>query len=197
MWYIVGLGNPGKKYEKTRHNVGFFVIDSLAKQHNITFRAKKRGLRRLRNWLFSAKNLTASGYIAEEEVTLVKPITFMNRSGEALISLFKQKPQIDIKKMLVIVDDINLPLGKLRFRPKGSDGGHNGLASIIAKLQTKEFPRLRIGIGEPTNQAREDYVLRKFSKKEFEIIDIAVQKATDAIETLIKSDIQTVMNEYN
>jgi len=193
VWYIVGLGNPGKKYENTRHNVGFFVLNLLAKRYNLKFNSNRKGIRRL---LGSMKYLSASGYISDEEVLLIKPMTYMNRSGKALLKLFKQKT-IDTKHLLVIVDDLNLPLGKLRLRPDGGAGGHNGLASIIETLQTKDFPRLRIGIGTPTKEVWENYVLKPFKKKELAEINIAVQIATDAIGDLIKYDIQTVMNKYN
>ncbi len=193
MWYIVGLGNPGKKYENTRHNVGFFVLNLLAKRYKLKFNSNRKGIRRL---LGSMKYLSASGYISDEEILLIKPMTYMNRSGRALLKLFKQKT-IDTQNLLVIVDDLNLPLGKLRLRPDGGGGGHNGLASIIETLQTKDFPRLRIGIGTPTKAAWEDYVLKPFKKKELEEINIAVQIATEAIEDLMKYDIQTVMNKYN
>lgn len=182
---IVGLGNPGKKYEDTRHNIGFMVIDELLRRLNETLSKNK----------FNCHFTIAT--IAGEKVLLVKPQTFMNLSGEGvkpLIDYFEIAPE----NTLVVYDDLDLPTGKIRLRLKGGAGGHNGIKSLIEHLGTKEFKRLRIGIGRPVDRTPVvDYVLQPFSKAEKEEIDRAVQLAADACEMWFARDFNDVMNKFN
>ncbi|MBB5325845.1 PTH1 family peptidyl-tRNA hydrolase [Anoxybacillus tepidamans] len=185
MKLFVGLGNPGKEYEQTRHNVGFMVIDELAKRWNLSYNQAKF------NGLF------ASHIISGEKVILCKPLTYMNLSGECvrpLIDYYK----IDIDDVVVIYDDLDLPVGKIRLRMKGSAGGHNGIKSLIQHLDTDQFKRIRLGIGRPQNgQKVTDYVLGRFTKEEEHDIQQAIMRATDACEKFVTSPFLQVMNEYN
>ncbi len=183
---FVGLGNPGKKYENTRHNVGFKVIDKLAELHNI-----KINLKGFQSEYFK-------GQILDKQVILLKPITYMNLSGVAVSSVVSMY-KIPIENIFIIYDDMDLPVGKLRIRLKGSAGGHNGMKSIIESLgNNQDIPRLRIGIGRSQNDNQIDYVLSQFSKENEKIIDSTIMKACKSIEELIKTeDIIKVMNEYN
>lgn len=186
MYIVVGLGNPGKEYEKTRHNIGFMVIDRLADKYNINVTEKKN------------RAFVGSGYVEGQKVMLVKPQTFMNLSGEsvgALINFFK----IDTATELIVVyDDISLEPGNIRIRKKGSAGGHNGMKSIIAHVQTMEFLRVRVGIGEkPEKYDLADYVLGKFSKGEEESVAIGIDNAVGAIELIVSDKTEMAMNQYN
>lgn len=185
MKVIVGLGNPGKKYEKTRHNVGFEVIGELARKwHADGFREKHQAL---------VTEATHAG----EKVLLVAPQTFMNLSGVSvrLVSDFYRLPVDDL---LVICDDFNLPLGLLRTRAQGSAGGQNGLDNIIQQLGTQQFARLRIGIGPvPERWDAVDFVLGKFAKNEQEAVENVVRRAADAAECWVSSGTTETMNRYN
>lgn len=186
MKIVVGLGNPGKKYVNTRHNIGFDAVDALASKHNIKFNKEK----------FNA--IFGEGNICGEKVLIVKPQTFMNLSGEAvrdIVSWFKEKPD----NVLVIFDDISLPVGKLRIRPKGSAGGHNGIKSIIYQLGSDTFPRIKIGVGSPQNKDYDlaDFVLGKFSKDETAVLIKSVVRVTDAVEDIIINGTEHAMNIYN
>lgn len=186
MWLIVGLGNPGPKYEWTRHNCGFLVIDELARRAGRDVRTPE------------CQALTARVLIDGQPALLVKPQTFMNLSGAAVAAL-KQKYEIsDPANILVISDDFALPFGKLRIRPKGSAGGQNGLKSIIAKLGTQDFPRLRFGIApeHPIANAS-DFVLSEFPKKDREALAELVALAADAVEVLLTKGIAEAMSKYN
>jgi peptidyl-tRNA hydrolase, PTH1 family len=180
---IVGLGNPGKEYEATRHNVGFEVIDILAHRHAIHVRSRR------------GRALVGEGFIEGHKVMLVKPMTFMNLSGQAVGALARHY-RLEPSDVLVIYDDINLPLGKLRIRARGSAGGHNGLDSIIHTLGTQEFARVRVGVGSPAQDAVR-HVLSRFRKSERIAIREAFQKAADAVEEVLSSDIEKAMNLYN
>ena len=186
MYIIAGLGNPGREYENTRHNAGFASLDALAKRHGIELTTRK----------FQA--LTGSGYIDGQKVLLVKPQTYMNLSGESvreLVDYYKIDPE---EELIVIYDDINLAPGKLRIRPKGSAGGHNGIKNIIAHLGTQVFPRIRIGVGEkPKGWDLADYVLGRFSKEEEPVVREALEKAAKACSEIITEDITSAMNKYN
>jgi len=182
---FVGLGNPGKEYEQTRHNIGFFVIDELAKRWDVSLKtAKFRGL-------FG----TAS--VSGEKVALCKPLTYMNLSGECV------RPLIDyygiaIEDVIVIYDDLDLPPGKIRLRLKGSSGGHNGVKSLIHHLGTEQFKRIRIGIGRPAGgQPVADYVLSRFTEEEKPAVAEAVLRAADACEQAVAAPFTQVMNEFN
>lgn len=182
---VIGLGNPGKDYEQTRHNIGFEVIDRLAGLHHIT--VGKRDFRAL----------VGDGRIGVSRVFLMKPLTFMNLSGESAALFLRQKP-LELKDILVITDDIALPVGKLRLRPQGSAGGHNGLKSLIAHLHSQDFARLRIGVGAPRESAAQiDHVLGRFSKAEQPTVADAVDTAAAAVEAWLADGIETAMNKFN
>uniref|UniRef100_A0A7V6CMM1 Peptidyl-tRNA hydrolase n=1 Tax=candidate division WOR-3 bacterium TaxID=2052148 RepID=A0A7V6CMM1_UNCW3 len=180
---ICGLGNPGKEYQFTRHNLGFLVLDSLAKDFQKGFD----------NYQFYA---CAKIFFSEKEVYLVKPLTYMNYAGVGLKEFLKNI-NYDLKKFLCILDDLNLPFGKIRIREKGSDGGHRGLASIIYYLATNEFARLRIGIGRPINMTATDYVLSCFSEEEKKKLPEIIEKAKKATLTFISEGIKSAMNKFN
>ncbi len=184
---IVGLGNPGKQYAKTRHNVGFMVVDALAENHRAAFRAGKG------DYLISD---TLRLEPASEELVLVKPLTYMNNSGMAVRHVFDYY-KLELEQLLVISDDFQLPFGKLRLRTKGSEGGHNGLRSIISHLGTQDFARLRLGIGETASANNADYVLAPFSKTEQEPLAEMIQRASEAVLDFAEHDLQYVMNKYN
>lgn len=185
MKVIVGLGNPGKKYEGTRHNAGFFTIDELLKRHSITLDKQK----------FKANY--AIEFINGEKVMFVKPQTFMNLSGEALRPLMDYY-NAEVENLVVIYDDLDLPIGKIRLRKTGGHGGHNGIRSLIDHLGTKEFNRIRVGIGRPTNSMTVvDYVLRPFSKEQKQDVEHAVLLSSDACEYWLDHTFLETMNEYN
>ncbi|GAE94185.1 peptidyl-tRNA hydrolase [Gracilibacillus boraciitolerans JCM 21714] len=183
---IVGLGNPGIKYQQTRHNVGFMVIEELLKRHQWTLdKSKFKGH-------FTLESLHS------EKVILLQPQTFMNLSGESI------RPLIDFydivpEDVTVIYDDLDLPLGKIRLRQKGGPGGgHNGIRSVIDQLGTKEFNRLRFGIGRPeTPMSVIDYVLGKFNESDHDTLEQSINHAADAMEAWISQPFQKVMNDYN
>ena len=185
MKLIVGLGNPGRRYEGTRHNVGFEAVDLLAGRHGIEWAAAPRGIDAL------------AGRWASAGTTVAKPLTFMNLSGQAVIGLL-QFYKIELPDLLVIVDEVQLELGRLRARPSGSAGGHNGLKSIVSALGTEAFPRLRIGIGRgDARRDLADHVLAKFEPQEQASIEEAVRRAADAAETFVADGILAVMNAFN
>lgn len=179
---IVGLGNPGRAYAHTRHNVGFDVIDILAKRRNTRVLGRR------------SRALVGSFDHGGEEILLVKPQTFMNDSGDAVAQIARSC-KLDPGEVLVIHDDMDLPLGKLRIRTRGSSGGHKGIKSIMAHLGSEEFPRIRIGIGHEGEAI--DHVLSRFGRKEREIMDDTLQRAADAVETILEDGIDAAMNEYN
>lgn len=186
MKLIAGLGNPGAQYRGTRHNVGFEVVETLAGRHGGAWEAAKvDGL--------IARLRMAGG----EQVLLLKPLTFMNLSGDAVQGVahyFK----IDVPDTLIVTDDVNLPLGRLRARKTGTEGGHNGLRSVILRLGTLDFPRLRVGVGRG-DERRElaDHVLSRFDADEIPGIEAAIARAADAAETFVTSGIDDVMNRFN
>lgn len=178
---VLGLGNPGREYEETRHNVGYRVVEELARRMKATFSKAPHNA------------LAAQGRIKNRTFLLVKPLTYMNNSGEVIPAL---RPD-DLGDLLVVVDDFALELGRLRLRPKGSDGGHNGLASLIAALGSQEFARLRIGIGKAPTKVRRDYVLSPFTKQERPVIEEAIVRAADCVATWALEGIQNAMNKFN
>jgi len=185
MKLIVGLGNPGLQYEQTRHNIGFRTIDKLA---------KKLGVK----WERHGRAMLATGNIGLEKVALVKPITYMNNSGEAvgeLVRWYKMAPE----DVLVVYDELDLPIGKLRLRGSGSAGGHNGLDNLILHLHTNKFPRLRLGIGRPTNQRADtiNYVLGVPPLDERIQLETAEDQAVEAIPIIIRQGVATTMNLIN
>jgi PTH1 family peptidyl-tRNA hydrolase len=182
---IVGLGNPGRKYEGTRHNVGFQVLDSLADRHRVEWELAPRGIEAL------IARQRADG------ILLAKPLTFMNLSGPTIVGLL-QFYKIELPDSLVIVDDTNLELGRLRARATGSAGGHNGLKSVIEALGTMEFARLRIGVGRgDARRDLADHVLAKFEPEERPIVAEAVGRSADAADLFVAEGIAPVMNRFN
>ena len=185
-WLVVGLGNPGPKYEWTRHNVGFLVIDQLADRENLPVQRLKH------------KALTNTALIGGKPVLLMKPTTYMNLSGEAVgeaARFYKIPPD----RVLVISDDVSLPQGKLRVRRSGSAGGHNGLKNIIAHLGTDQFPRIRVGVGAPQHPEHEmvDWVIGGFSPAERKVVDEAVGRAVDAALCVMEKGVQEAQNRFN
>ena len=185
MYIIIGLGNPGKKYEHTRHNAGFDAIDKLAEKYNIKMDKLKH------------KALIGEGRIGTEKVVLVKPQTYMNLSGESIVSICQfYKPEFD--KVIVIYDDIDLDVGKLRIRKKGSAGSHNGMKSIIKCIGTQEFPRIRIGVSKPPEGwDLADFVLSRFPKEQKGDLEESFERAVLTVEEIIDSGIESAMNKYN
>jgi len=185
MILFLGLGNPEKKYQKSRHNLGFRVLDSLAKRLKIKIKAKRY------------KSLMGRGRIGKKRIVLAQPLTFMNNSGVAVASLVRRL-KIPLKNLVVVCDDIDLPLGRIRIRRKGGSGGHKGLASINQHLKSNEFPRLRIGIGRPSQgMDPKKYVLQDFTKEENLLIKKAIDKAGEALIFLGEEGIIPAMNKYN
>ncbi|MCM1062908.1 MAG: aminoacyl-tRNA hydrolase [Eubacterium sp.] len=186
MYIIVGLGNPGRDYENTRHNIGFDVIDRLADQENIGVLEKKH------------KAVIGKGVIAGEKCILAKPQTFMNLSGESVRALLDYYKVDEKRNLIVISDDVSLDVGKIRIRKKGSAGGHNGLKNIIAHLGHDTFMRVKMGVGEkPRGWDLADYVLGHFSPQERKIMEEAASRAADAIRMMIAEGADAAMNEYN
>ncbi|MGI8317328.1 aminoacyl-tRNA hydrolase [Halobacillus mangrovi] len=182
---IVGLGNPGKKYEQTRHNVGFMVIDELARQNQWSLSQTK------------FRSVYTTEHVNGEKVLLLKPQTYMNLSGESLRA-FMDYFDIELDDVLVVYDDLDLPPGKNRLRKKGGHGGHNGIRNIIDQLGTKEFKRLRIGIGRPSvPMSVIDYVLGTFDKDQQMAVKDSIQDAVKACEAWIEQPFNEVMNEFN
>lgn len=182
---IVGLGNPGKQYEHTRHNIGFEVIEELSRLFTIPLDQSKH------------KGLYGIGFYKGEKVLLLKPLTYMNLSGEAIRAVIDYY-QIDIEDVVIIYDDLDLPAGKIRLRQKGSAGGHNGIKSTIAHLGTQEFNRIRIGIDRPPKGMKvPDYVLSRFLTEEQTPIIDAVKKGAAACDMWLEKPFLQVMNEYN
>ena len=184
---IVGLGNPGEKYFETRHNVGFMLVDKLCKEKQLTFTADK---------IFQAE--IASTFFYGEKVYFVKPTTFMNESGKAVHALLSYYG-LDIEDLVVIYDDLDMEVGKIRLRAKGSAGGHNGIKSIIKHIGTQEFKRIKIGIGRPENNITIiHHVLGKFSKGDYAIILNTLDKVDDAVKYYLQStNFEQTMQQYN
>lgn len=186
MYIIVGLGNPGRQYEGTRHNIGFRVIDEIAAKYRIDVAEKKY------------KALVGKGMIQGEKVVLVKPQTFMNLSGESVRSVIDYYKIDEMTELILILDDVSLPPGQLRIRKKGSAGGHNGLKNIILHLNHDVFMRIRIGIGEkPSGYDLADYVLGHFAKEEKELVMQSIKDASEAVEVLLTDGPDKAMNQFN
>ena len=186
MFLIAGLGNPSSRYEKTRHNIGFDVIDAVSDRYKIEVKEKM------------AKALCGSGFIEGQKVLLVKPQTYMNLSGDsisALTNFYKLDPA---RELIVIYDDISLDPGNIRIRKKGSAGGHNGVKDIIAKIGTDQFPRIKVGVGaKPENWDLADYVLSRFSQGERRLVDEAAAESVEALALMVQGRIEEAMNLYN
>lgn len=183
MYLIVGLGNPGKEYDGTRHNIGFEVIDYISNKYNIEINREK------------FKGVCGEGFIEGKKVILLKPTTYMNLSGESIrevINFYK----LNEDEVIVIYDDISLPVGKLRIREKGSAGGHNGIKSTIQHMGTDKFPRIKVGVGQPTHNLV-SHVLGKFSNEEIEILRKVIPVCSDAVGEMLKSSVKDSMNKFN
>lgn len=179
---IFGIGNPGKRYEKTRHNIGFILVDSLAEVNNVVFRESQS------DYCFAAGKLNESDFV------LIKPTTFVNLSGLAVFDVIEEY-NLQLEDVLVIHDDVNLKPGQIKIKLTGGDGGHNGLVSIIDKLGTGNFPRLRFGIGHNFQQGEmADYVLSKFSKSEITSLEPAIKYSIELLEEFIKGGIKSMLN---
>lgn len=184
-YLIVGLGNPGAEYQNTRHNVGFRAVDLLAERHRIDTRKTQK------------RAFVGHGRIGDMPVALAKPITFMNLSGESIAALLRAF-DLQPADVIVVTDDVDLSTGRLRVRPSGSAGGHNGLKSVIEHLRTEDFPRIRIGVGRPKGErAMIDHVLSKFERTELEPIAQAIESAADAVETILSEGVEAAMNRFN
>ena len=184
---IVGLGNPGLRYKATRHNVGFQAIDRFAKANRLRFKAR----RYFDSWM-------AEGKLNGESILLLKPLTYMNLSGVAVAAAVANK-EIDLSNLLVVCDDVNLELGRLRLKTQGSAGGHNGLTSIIERLGRNDFHRLRLGVGGSEKDDLTGHVLGKFRRQESKVVDGMLQRAVDCIEDwlALEGDVIEVMNRFN
>ncbi len=186
MYLVAGLGNPGKQYDMTRHNIGFEVIDYMAREHGVKIKKLK------------FKGIYGETNICGEKVILLKPQTYMNLSGDSICE-FASFFKIPTENIIVINDDIYLDAGKLRIRKSGSAGGHNGLKSIISRLSTENFPRIRIGVNSAERKEADlaDFVLARFSKAEIPVLEEAIIKASRAAEEIIANNIDSAMNKYN
>lgn len=186
MWLIVGLGNPGEEYAKTRHNLGFRCVSLLAERHGLTFGGKR------------ASSRVAEGAIGGQRVALAKPFTYMNETGRAVVGLLHWYKLAPARDLLVIYDDLDLPFGVLRLRERGSAGTHNGMKSIVGQLGGQEFPRLRIGIGQgPPGRDAAAYVLGRFTREEEGRVPEICAQAADAVEMVIREGLTAAMNRYN
>ena len=184
MKLIVGLGNPGSEYQSTRHNMGFAAIDYISEKQGIPVKKSKH------------QALIGEGTLGGERVVLVKPMTYMNLSGDAVSALARWY-KVEPADILVIYDDMDLPVGQMRLRPSGSAGGHNGMKSIILRLSSDQFPRLRIGIGRRENNDTIDYVLGKLNREEQEIQFKLLGDVCDAVVMFVKNGLEPAMNRYN
>ena len=184
MKLIVGLGNPGPEYERTRHNAGWHVVDAFAKKFRIDVSRHEKNA------------LTGTGRVAGGSVMVAKPLTYMNLSGDA-VKLLTNAYIESTQDLIVVYDDIDLPLGKLRIRQNGSAGTHNGMRSIVSAINTENFPRLRVGIGSASGEPLRDYVLDEFTAEEQPIIDAAITRAVDALVLFVRGDLRRAMNEFN
>lgn len=184
MYLLVGLGNPGLKYKLTRHNAGFLVIDQIVKEHGILLDKK------------DFRSIYGKGRIAGREVLLAKPQTFMNLSGEAVVDLVNFY-KIDREQILIISDDMDLPLGTIRLKQSGSSGGHKGLASILSRLGTSQIPRLRIGIGKPQESTVIDFVLTPFTESEQRVLQSVITTGADAVISFVTEGPEYTMRHFN
>lgn len=183
MWLIVGLGNPGTKYARTRHNIGFVVLEGFAEKSNLTFKTRK-------------DYRISSGSIENNNIVLLEPLTFMNRSGTAVRKI-KDRFTITPQQIIVIHDDLDLDVGKLKIRRKGSSGGHRGIESIIGAIGSRDFLRVKIGIGRNPFILPEEYVLSRFRRNELSSIRQTIRNAVDAVHSIITEGVDRSMNKFN
>ncbi len=184
MYVIAGLGNPGKAYEKTRHNMGFQVLDRLAEEHDIRIRKLK------------SRALIGEGFISGQKVLLVKPQTYMNNSGESLGEILRYY-HLQPEQLLVIYDDMDLQTGTIRIRKKGGPGSHNGMKSVISHVHSQEFPRIRVGIGSSGQEDWKDFVLHEVSSKDAGLLSEAIDNASRAVAVILDQGIDIAMNRFN
>jgi PTH1 family peptidyl-tRNA hydrolase len=184
MWVIASLGNPGRRYSRTRHNIGFMVVEEIAHRHKIDFKDKKEGYR------------IGKGILEKHDTLLIEPLLYMNISGP-VIKIILRKFNILPENLIVIHDDLDMETGKLKIRRTGSSGGHKGVESIIQSLGSKDFIRLKIGLGREDGVSAEDYVLSKFRRHEITSIKASIQKARDAICSIISEGVDKAMNKFN
>ena len=186
MWVIMGLGNPGEEYAKTRHNLGFQCLNELARRYNLSFDEK------------IAKSRVASGQIAGQRVALAKPFTYMNLIGQAAVGLCQWYKVAPEHNLLVIYDDLDLPFGVLRLRERGSAGTHNGMKSIVTQLGTQVFPRIRVGISQgPPGRDAANYVLGRFTRDEEAALPEVHVRVADTVETVVREGFRAAMNRFN
>jgi peptidyl-tRNA hydrolase, PTH1 family len=186
VWLIVGLGNPGEEYARTRHNIGFQCVNELARRHSLDFGKK------------IAKSRVAEGQIGGQRVALAKPFTYMNLIGQAVVSLSQWYKIAPAQELLVIYDELDLPFGVLRLRERGSAGTHNGMKSVVGQLGSQVFPRLRIGIGQgPPGRDAASYVLGRFTREEQEQLPEIIGRAADAAEVVVREGLIAAMNQFN
>ncbi len=185
MKLVVGIGNPGREYEGTRHNAGFVVVDRLAARHGISLKRQN---------MYNAE--TSKGFIEGEKVALAKPLSYVNLSGPVAAKIARDV-SAEPEEVLVVCDDFSLPIGKLRLRTKGTDGGHKGLRSMIATLGTREFPRLRLGIGAVRGDEAANFVLGRFNRAESKQMDEFYDHAADCVELWIREGSLAAMDRYN
>jgi len=183
LWLLVGLGNPGIRYARTRHNIGFMVLDRLAESLDLSYREK-------------IDYRTCNGSISGHKVALLEPLTFMNRSGSAVRKVLSKYTVVP-EHIIVIHDDLDLDTGKLKIRKKGSSGGHKGVESVIQNLGNQDFIRVKIGIGRDPLIPTEDYVLSRFRKEEQALIKDVIMRAVDAISCIMESGVDVAMNRFN
>jgi PTH1 family peptidyl-tRNA hydrolase len=183
MWVIAGLGNPGKKYSRTRHNIGFMVLEEVARRHAIDLKARK-GYR------------IGKGSINAHPLLLVEPLLYMNLSGPVIKKILRRF-SFAPEHLIVIYDDLDIQIGNLKIKKKGSSGGHKGIESIIQHISSQEFIRVKVGIGRAEGIPAEDYVLSKFKKREIPIIKEMVYTAADAVDTIVTDGIERAMNRFN
>lgn len=201
MLLIVGLGNPGPKYIQTRHNIGYTVADAIATHTRLHFAEDRPAPTSWLQWGARSGRqplaMSAQGTYSGQAFTLIKPLTYMNRSGEA-VAHYVRSLQLALPDVLVIFDDISLPVGAVRLRKKGGAGGHNGVQHIIDQLGSTEFPRLRFGVGQNYDRGQQvEYVLSPFAPGEQDAVETAITRATDAVLTFIRDGIDIAMNQFN
>ncbi|MFA6056405.1 MAG: aminoacyl-tRNA hydrolase [Thermodesulfovibrionales bacterium] len=183
MWVIAGLGNPGRKYSRTRHNIGFMAVEEIAQRNGIEFSDRK-------------EYRIGRGSIEGHNVILIEPLLYMNRSGPVVNAILK-KFTVQFDNLIVIHDDLDMETGKLRIRKTGSSGGHKGVESIIQNIGAKDFLRIKIGIGREPGVLAEDYVLSKFTRQEISAIKETIEKTTDAVHAIIDEGVDKAMNTFN
>jgi len=183
MWLVVGLGNPGPRYARTRHNFGWMAVEALARSQGLVFRETPEGRALAAEW--------------PEKAVLLLPLTYMNLSGEAVASALRRWP-VPRERVLVVYDDLDLPLGRLKLAPRGGSGGHRGMASVLASLGTEEIPRLRMGIGRPARGIPvPDYVLSEFAPEEWPLAERILTLAGEAVRTVLEEGLARAMTLYN